>query len=64
MAEVIKSIEDEHRDRSNPCGIAYIPRTWVNIQVGALFRKWTSQLHSSLCRFACNETGAYGSVAG
>jgi hypothetical protein len=30
MAKVIKSIEAEHQDPTNPSGIAWIPRTWIN----------------------------------
>jgi hypothetical protein len=30
MAKVIESIENEHRDPSNPFGIVWIPRTWIN----------------------------------
>jgi hypothetical protein len=30
MAKVITSIEAEHQDLTNPSGIAWIPRTWIN----------------------------------
>jgi hypothetical protein len=30
MAKVIKSIEADHQDPTNPSGIAWIPRTWIN----------------------------------
>lgn len=30
MARVIKSIEAQHKDASNPSGIVWIPRPWIN----------------------------------
>jgi len=34
MATVIRAIDAEHRDRTNSSGIAWIPRAWINYQVG------------------------------